>query len=406
MSPMKILIYTHSFAPIIGGAERYVVLLGQGLSSHTHSEAGIDVEVTVVTPTPSGNFDDSKLGFRVVRQPKLSTLVALIWKSDVVQLAGPCFLPLLVAWLLRKPIVVEHHGYPPACPNGLLFYEPSKAVCPGYFLARRYDKCLRCNACTEGWLKSVRMLFLTFPRRWLCQHVAVNAPISEHVRLRLKLPRSQVIYYGIPDASAERESRLITPSNVPPPCFAYVGRLVSLKGLPSILEAAKSLQMDGYAFRLKFVGDGPEQPELRRLTEKLDLGKYVEFTGFITGTAAQAAMHDVAAVLMPSVWEETAGLAAIEQMMRGRLVIASDIGGLGEVVGDCGLLFPAGNAKALAQCMMRVLDNPEIIAQYGAAARRRAVGLFSQQRMVKEHVDLYRRLAGLPDPGHESRCRP
>jgi glycosyltransferase involved in cell wall biosynthesis len=46
------------------------------------------------------------------------------------QLVGPCFLPLLVAWFLRKPVAIEHHGYPPVCPNGLLFYEPAKTVCP------------------------------------------------------------------------------------------------------------------------------------------------------------------------------------------------------------------------------------------------------------------------------------
>ena len=114
-------------------------------------------------------------------------------------------------------------------------------------------------------------------------------------------------------------------SNGGPLCFAYVGRLVSLKGLPLILEAAKKLKIEGYNFRVKFVGDGPERRELESLAEKFGLLKYVQFTGFITGPAFQIAMKDVAAVLMPSVWEETAGLAAIEQMMRGKLVIAFSI---------------------------------------------------------------------------------
>jgi glycosyltransferase involved in cell wall biosynthesis len=119
----------------------------------------------------------------------------------------------------------------------------------------------------------------------------------------------------------------------------------------------------------------------------------VEFTGFMTGPAFQAMMKDVAAVLMPSVWEETAGLAAIEQMMRGRLVIASDIGGLGEVVDDCGLRFPAGSTAALAECMRSVLDHPESVIRKGDDARRRALDLFAERRMLQEHFDLYRRLA-------------
>jgi glycosyltransferase involved in cell wall biosynthesis len=158
------------------------------------------------------------------------------------------------------------------------------------------------------------------------------------------------------------------------------------------LEAAKKLKLAGYNFRLKFVGDGPERRELESIAEKLGLAKYVEFTGFITGPAFQITMNEVAAVLMPSVWEETAGLAAIEQMMRGKLVIASDIGGLGEVVDGCGLRFPAGSSEALAQCMRRVLDHPEIVELNGKAALRRALDLFSQPRMVKEHFELYRQL--------------
>ena len=386
---MRILIYTHPFAPTVGGAETYAMLLAGGLSSLARASA---IEVTVATPTPAGDFDDSALAFRVVRQPSLLTLSSLIRKADVIQLVGPCFLPLVIAWLLRKPVVVEHHGYPPACPNGLLFHEPTKTVCPGYFLSRRYQKCLRCNSGNEGWLRSLQMLVLTFPRRWLCQHVAVNAPISDHLRKRLELPRSQVIYYGIPVASSDEETRFVIPSNGLPLCFAYVGRLVSLKGLPLILEAAKTLQMAGYNFRLRFIGDGPEQAELKRLTKKLDLENCVEFTGFVTGPVFQTAMKDVAAVLMPSVWEETAGLAAIEQMMRGRLVIASDIGGLGEVVDDCGLRFPAGSTSALADCMRSVLDDPETILRKGDDARRRALDLFSERRMLREHFDLYCRL--------------
>ena len=387
---MKILIYTHPFAPVVGGAERYVMLLAQGLASLAESDS---VEIALTTPTPARDFDDSKLGFRVVRQPNLRALVNLIRDTDVVQLVGPCLLPLLIAWLLRKPVVVEHHGYPPVCPNGLLFYQPTKTVCPGHFLAHRYAECLRCNATNVGWFDSFRLLLLTFPRRWLCQRVAANTPITVHVQRRLQLPRSRVIYYGIPEAHTDPRLHVTRLSNGGPLCFAYVGRLVSLKGLPQILEAAKKLKIEGYNFRVKFVGDGPERRELESLAEKLGLSKYVQFTGFITGPAFQIAMKDVAAVLMPSVWEETAGLAAIEQMMRGKLVIASDIGGLGEVVDGCGLRFPAGSMEALADCMRTVLDHPEIVERDGAAARQRAMDLFSQPRMVKEHVELFRQLA-------------
>jgi glycogen(starch) synthase len=395
---MRILIYTHPFPPIVGGAERYILLLAEGLSTLIGQGP---IEVIVATATPADGFDDSKLGFRVVRQPSLLKLTKLVHQADIVQLAGPCFLPLFIAWLIKKPVIIEHHGYPPVCPNGLLFYEPTKTVCPGHFLARHYAECLRCNGANSSRFDSLRKLLLTFPRRWLCQHADANIPITRHVHQRLALPRSRVIYYGIPEETAGTESQLhaIRSSTEDDVCFAYIGRLVSLKGLSLILQAVKNLQAAGYHFHVKFVGDGPDRGKLESEVERLGLEEYVEFTGFLTGNLFRVAVEKISAVLMPSIWEETAGLAAIEQMMRGKLVIASDIGGLGEVVGDCGLRFPAGNLEALTQCMRTVLDNPGIIQLKGEAARRRAQNRFSQHRMVREHLELYSQLLKSGDIG-------
>lgn len=113
-------------------------------------------------------------------------------------------------------------------------------------------------------------------------------------------------------------------------------------------------------------------------------------TGFLTGPALADALRDVGVVVMPSVWEETAGLAAIEQMMRGRLVIASEVGGLGEIVGEAGLKCPPGNAKALADCMRAVLQDNALIESCGRKARERALHFFVRGRMIEEHANAYR----------------
>lgn len=377
---MQILIYAHSFAPKIGGAETYVMLLAKGLAERGE-------EVTVVTPTPSNGYDDLSLPFRVVRQPNFFALLSLLRKTEVIQLAGPCFLPLVLGLLLRKRVVIEHHGYQAVCPNGLLFYEPSKKVCPNHFIARRYHLCLKCNSVTVGWGKSSLMLLLTFLRRWLCGWV-VNIPVTHHVAKRLHLPHSQVIYHGIPDTGQERGER----GKDHPVTFAYVGRLVSEKGLPLLLQSARQMKKEGYSFILKFIGDGPERAELERRVREWDLTDRVEFTGFLTGEILQAEVLKVDAVIMPSIWEETAGLSAMEQMMRGQLVIAADIGGLGEVVDGVGLKFPPGDEQALTSCLRQVLEEPEIITLMGRKAREKALQKFQQGQMVEEHLSLYRRL--------------
>jgi len=116
----------------------------------------------------------------------------------------------------------------------------------------------------------------------------------------------------------------------------------------------------------------------------------VSIKGYLSGQKLAEALRDVGVVVMPSVWEETAGLAAIEQMMRGRLVIASEIGGLAEVVGSTGLCFAPGSADALAECMRHVLQEPELIDKLGPQARMRALRLFARRRMILEHHQVYR----------------
>src|SRR5207253_571717 len=127
--------------------------------------------------------------------------------------------------------------------------------------------------------------------------------------------------------------------------FAFVGRLVREKGIDVLLEAAHILREKGRSFEVFLIGDGPERPKLQRIITRDRLESVVQVTGFLTGPALTQALQKVHVVVMPSVWEETAGLAAIEQMMRGKLVIVSDIGGLGEIVSDGGLKFRPGDAR-------------------------------------------------------------
>ncbi len=379
---MKVLIYTHAFAPRVGGVETFVMLLAQGLSQQA------DMTVTVATPTPADGFDDRSLGFRVVRQPSLGTLWRLLREADVVQLAGPAFLPLALALLRRKVTIVEHHGYQACCPNGLLFYEPTKTCCPGHFQARQYGMCLRCNTAAAGFLTSVRMLLLTFPRRWLCKRVTRNVPISHHVEVRLALPHSQVIYYGIPKPaeSEAKDTRRLNGS----PVIGYVGRLVQEKGIPVLVEAAKRLAARGCEFRLCLVGDGLERASLEAAIEQAGLSNRAQITGFLRGPELQNAVNALDIMVIPTIMEETAGLAAIEQMMRGRVVVASAIGGLGEIVEGGGLKFPPGDAAALADCLEGLLADPSRWREIGRRARAIALQRYPQERMVADYAELYR----------------
>ena len=377
---MRVLVHAIDFAPLIGGEETFLQNLG-GVA-----ERGVGIRLTMATRTPAGSFDDGALPFQVVRRPGFGLLWRLVGAADVVHVSGPILLTLLMAWLRRKPVVVSHHMYHSACPNGLLVHHPDESVCDGAFLAGRYGECIRCNAGEHGWLRSSLSLLSTFPRRWFCRRADANVPRTEHVARRIALPRTRTIQHGIRD---QREGGPRAPRVRAHPEFVYVGRLVREKGLVLLLRAVKRLSGEGHRFRLTFIGDGPERESLECEASDLDLEEHVSFVGSLERNDLEAALAGVAAVVMPSTWEETAGLAAIEHMMRGGVVIAADIGGLGEVVGDGGIRFKAGDEAALADALRKLLEDPEAAIELGRKARQRAAERFNHDRMVDDYIALY-----------------
>jgi glycogen synthase len=389
---MKLLIYSHFFSPSIGGVENIVRKLATGLAARQNSSHAPEFDITLVTEISAQSLDDSAWPFRIVRKPGAFALAKLIRECDLLHIAGPAFLPLFLARFLRKPVVVEHHGYQSICPNGSLLLQPSADVCPGHFQAGHYATCLRCQNVEHPFSYSLRSLILTGLRGRICRS-ATNVAVTHHVADRLQpLLRPQVIYHGVDDPGPAFTLPPDVITHPPRICFAYVGRFVSEKGIPLLLEAAKLLKNENLAFDLLLIGDGPDREQLQAQIEKDGLASFTKITGFLEADPLNKLLENVHAVVMPSLSEETAGLAAIEQMMRGRVVIASAIGGLAEVVADTGLLFPPRDVPALAACMRSVIEKPELIAQLGSQARKRAIDLFTANRMLEEHARLYNQL--------------
>jgi glycogen(starch) synthase len=390
---MKIVFFTEDFAPAIGGVQTIVMDLARGLAEWRELLRGNSVEpfdVIVATRTPRGGMDDSSLPFGVLREPTLTQLFQLFRKADVIHLAGASIVPMVLGLLLRKPIVIEHHGYQAVCPSGNYLHEPDKTACPGHFQNGNYAECFRCGAVEASRFRSARNLTLLFPRRWLAKRVAANVAVSDHNGRRVALPRTRTIYHGI--IEIERQNAPSSGDNEAL-VLAYVGRLVPDKGVDVLLRAAGDVKGAGLVFRLKIIGDGPERCRLERLVEELQLKDCVVFVGYCEGSSLHKTMADVSVTVMPSLWEEACPMTAIEQMMHGRLMIVSEIGGLGEVVGRTGLKFPPGDPSALAECIKKAVNDRLLVAALGDAARKRALSIFREHQMVEKHIELYEQLA-------------
>jgi glycosyltransferase involved in cell wall biosynthesis len=238
----------------------------------------------------------------------------------------------------------------------------------------------------------VWLLLSAFLRHAMSRRATANVAPSVHVAARQALPRTITIAHGIEDSCIAAKS-LQADDSIDPNTFAYLGRLVIEKGLSVLLEASHLLRAEGRELHLLLIGDGPDRIRLQKEINTLGLETTVRILGFLPRKDLDLALRPIHTLIIPTIMEETAGLAAMEQMMRGRLVIASAVGGLQEVVGDSGLLFPPGDATALAALMKKVLQQPDLIGALGAQARARAHALFARDRMIEEHADVYRKAA-------------
>jgi glycosyltransferase involved in cell wall biosynthesis len=149
---------------------------------------------------------------------------------------------------------------------------------------------------------------------------------------------------------------------LPEPYFVVPRRLVPKNGVHVAIEALKLLP-DGIV-HLAIAGDGPLAADLRRIAEQPGLFGRVRFLGSLTRKQLLPLMAHSAGVIVPSVpYEgvvEATSLSVIESFACGVPVIASNIGGLTELIRNesTGLLFPAGDVRSLASSMLRLLQMP------------------------------------------------
>jgi glycosyltransferase involved in cell wall biosynthesis/2-polyprenyl-3-methyl-5-hydroxy-6-metoxy-1,4-benzoquinol methylase len=172
------------------------------------------------------------------------------------------------------------------------------------------------------------------------------------------------------------------------PVVVSVGRFVAYKGYEHLLDAAATI--DGVHWLL--VGDGELRAALEARARALDIAARVHFLGWRDDVPDLLALGDV--VVMPSLGEHF-GRVLIEAMAMARPVVATDAGGVPEIVvsGETGLLVPPGRADALADAVRSLLAAPERAAAFGRAGRLRAEREFSLARHVRNVEALYDELA-------------
>ncbi|SFJ71588.1 glycosyltransferase family 4 protein [Amycolatopsis regifaucium] len=176
----------------------------------------------------------------------------------------------------------------------------------------------------------------------------------------------------------------------------FVGLLVPRKGILDLLAALGALGVLPRDARLTVVGDGPQRAEAELAAQAPPLRGRVTFLGFRPDVTALVA--DADALVLPSTMEQQP-LVVAEAMAAGKPVIATDTGGVADMLGSAGLV-PPGDVRALATRLRELFADP-VPARTGIRLAARAQERFAPDRCARRHLDLYRSLcAPLLRPDH------
>lgn len=194
-----------------------------------------------------------------------------------------------------------------------------------------------------------------------------------------------VVYPGvaIPIARERHESSEIR--------IGVAARLAPVKGISFFIDAMRSVSQSVPQLRAEIAGDGPERTSLENQVRERDLEKIVSFAGWVDDISQTMRGWDI--YVQPSL-AEGLGISALEAMACGIPVVASNVGGLREIIVDgvTGFLVPPGDTRALAEKIWLLTTDATLRASMGNAARARVIEHFNLERESHAIRTAYERL--------------
>ena len=224
---------------------------------------------------------------------------------------------------------------------------------------------------------------------------AVSHFLCEEAHRQFGVQRDIDVIYNFIDP--DRHGRRIPPCIPPRSCpeqkvLMHISNFRPVKRVGDVIKvfARVSEKLDA---RLVLVGDGPDAGQARQLAEDLGVIDRVTFTGVLDGVADLLRAADL--LLLPS-QTESFGLVALEAMASGVPVVASDVGGLPEVVehGVSGFLAPMGDVTKMAEYAIQLLSDCDLHRAFSTAACKRAVEHFDYHDIVPQYEAVYKRVLG------------
>ena len=326
---MRITIFSSTFLPNIGGLENIMSGLA---NSWTEMDQSVQVATNTEGEVPSN--------YAIIRKPSLYQLFKLAQKSDIFIEANISLKTVVVGLFNRKKWVVIHH----------IPYLHQKSI--------------------AGIIK-----------QWLT-YFSHNISVSEFVQKTI--PGKSIVipnfYNSVFDAVSTTEKTEHT---------VFVGRLVSDKGVDFLLNAIALLIKEYPTIQITIIGDGPEKENLIQLCKKSNLQNHVSFINSLDPILLAKKLATFKWLVIPSLWEEPFGLVALEGLAAGCTVIASDGGGLTEVLGNFGILFKRGNKDDLVAKLQLAYSTDLVQEPEKIELLKQHLAIHQQQLIAKKYINYF-----------------
>lgn len=343
-----------------------------------------------------GKIEDERIEFHVISFGKRSQIFQegkvqiKIIKSHKIFYICP-FLAILklereVKKIDPRIIHVQGSNLSPYLLYSLLFRSNSKKIITVHGLVQvesRYNK---------HYKLSIWKYFCTLVEKYAINNISeiiVCSPQMENLLRSMTNSDIHVIPNGI---DTKHLNTFEINSSITRPSIFFIGMLRQVKGIEVLLNAMPAILKKIPNAQLYIAGTGPQECELKRLTEKLNVINNVTFLGFISEDQKYSLYKSTYISVFPSLYEPF-GIVLLEAMACGKAIVASNVGGIPYIVDDekTGLLFEPGNSQELAQKIILLLEDEDLREKLGKNGLRKA-RQFEWENIAIRTFDLYKSL--------------
>ncbi len=348
------------------GASRYMVELSNSLQQLKHTVVPFTVAMPQTLSSPYSRFFvrdmdiqdpaalswsqkirfGAKIIYSLEAKQKIHSLLAdtQIDVAHIHNIYHHISPSILGALKQRKiPIVMTLHDYKLVSPNYALFHHGQihEEDASGWYTSCVKNKCVKDSRSASA-LSTLEMIlhhkFFRFYERYVDRFIAPSQFMID-LCVRHSWPREKFVHLPNPTNTdrefLSEEGKYVT----------YIGRLSEEKGLSVLLDAAKRTPAIPY----RLVGEGPQKKYLKQKIQSQNI-KNVELIGFQSGAKLEQEFSKARLLVLPAVWYENNPLSVLEAKARGRVVVASSIGGLSEML-PRELLVPPQDSTTLAKTL-------------------------------------------------------